>query len=307
VTPPFPGEPVQLTPVVGDVAGGLQAFEATVDVGVEVRCLAIVKPGADGWTETCRTADEAEAGTNLLAVIDGAVHHVEWTAELTRIVELDADAPDLPEGTIDALWSNGCLDPVQDVLAPIGPALPLGSQEMIGAIACEGDLASASFGSVFLQPGPVDGGLVQLERDPAGAWTVVDTGTGIEPEPRPLPVPPSDELLIRRGPLDLPPTDITERLRQDIGETATVDELLDRLVTAFGQEPEFAPLVTVPDQVGLPLAIVQLVYPDDAVGSGTAAVWWTQANDGGYVIDRAFLMDRCSRGQTELDGRPVCV
>lgn len=296
--------PVALTPVLaGDVAEGLQAFEATLDVGVEVRCLAIVGPSTSGWSETCRSSDEPLG--YFLAVIDGAVYHVEWSDGFTRIVELDDDAPDRADVAPVTLWSNGCTEPVSDIVTAIGRTSIGLEMVMFSGIACAGDAASAAFGSVFLQVGPVDGGLVQLQRGTAGGWTAIDTGTGLEPDPPLLPVPPADDAVTRLGPSDLPPVDITEELRTDVGEAGSSEELLDRLVAALRGDPDEPPATVYVDGL-VPFAVGLVTYLDDSIGSGTVAAWFTEV-DGRFVIDRAFLVNRCSRGLTELDGQPACV
>ena len=172
---------------------------------------------------------------------------------------------------------------------------------MMSSFACDGDGATSTFGAVFVQFGPPDGGINAYERNELGAWIITDTGTGIDPQPTALPLPPP-ELLVRDE-LDLPATNVTAEFEDISGTLGEVHDLLLARLTQDGEQPAESTLY----DLDRPLIAFDVTYFDDSIGSGTTAVWLAQdpeQADGIYVVERAFRSDRCSRGITD-DG--LCV
>lgn len=136
-----------------------------------VECVVLVSDQVDGWREFCRTTGE-ETPTLIFGVDDDLVQIEHYDDDRLRgsvLLEMPA--------------VSGCTlaDAKSIYLAIVGPNF--GSEPSpavaLTSIRCTGDRATASVGSVLLQPGPPDGSLYLLERT-NGDWTVTDAGTGID-------------------------------------------------------------------------------------------------------------------------------
>jgi hypothetical protein len=286
----------------------LEVAPVAVDgFGTELQCVLVVPASSERWFETCGTTFDPPVW-NSLFIHDGMPYMLHQRQIVT-----------LPVAT--AFHTNGCSSPVVDVLAALEePSGMLGSLPalLVTGLACTAptdqrdlvgtDVAtSARLGSVHLRAGARDGGLVVLDRSPGDAWRITDTGTGIEPDSWPLPIPPFEWITIDNS--VLPPFDATDTVRGVITGTASITEMHDA-ITAYLVEQypvEDGPTHQVVPVAGVPLVMASDVrYLDDSVGSGTFA-FWLDERDGLVVIDRVYVTDRCTRGVTDADGRPVCV
>ncbi len=153
-----------------DGLDGVVAFRGTLE---SVDCLVLVAPREPGWGEICGASDG------------------ETPPILTRngndLVQIDQVGNTLRGVVLTEMWpDSGCtLADARTIYdAAVGPSF--GGQPMpsvvFTAFGCVGDNAAGTVGSVYLQPGPVDGSIYLFERDVAG-WTVTVRGTGIDSHP----------------------------------------------------------------------------------------------------------------------------
>ena len=165
----------------------------------------------------------------------------------------------------------------------------------MGGVGCLDDRASLTTGSVLLQNGPPDGSIWLAAHDGEGAWTITDSGTGIE-EDFAFPVAaldtwaawPGDTTAIPNG-CCRPDMDVQPSV------TALADETILRLRT-LGTDPEFPtnPRVLAVEPDGLPLLVFQLdIGGDDSVGGQVVHVWIRQAFDAdgpiGWQVDEVLV------------------
>jgi hypothetical protein len=269
-----------------------RVYETRVpNIGVEVRCLLTAPVGGDGWYETCDLDDPTPRGG--LFVHEGELLHLDLlSGDLVAL----GDAP---------VRSNGCETPARDLLDTL-TGLPvvyrgLGCDEGAG-------LAAGSFGFMAVQQGTPDGGLVEWVRDDAGAWSVSDTGTGIEPTVLALPVPPASFIQLDRPAAALPIEDVTELIRGWIDESpgATIEEAIAEGET--GDSGELVMVETLVPAYGLPtLVAIEVTYPDDSVGGARYAVWITEPDDDSSPYMLAYRWLLCSRGLAEGVDEPLCI
>lgn len=314
-TTPLPATPVP-TP---DSTGPLTLYEVEVDaldIALD-RCVVVAPDGADPWFESCGFSDLP--AWNGLMSYGSQVFVLEQVDEI-RLVPLDPAA---------VLRTHGCSTPVLEVLdAMADPNEMLADLPglMVTGLACDAadspfdnppadHFASASYGSVHLRAGPGDGGLIVLERPDDGPWSITDNGTGLELDPWPHPIPPAEWFSTDTD--LLPPIDVTETLRSEIGDAETIEALAEAIETYLlglhepeaGDPPSVVIAGGLPDQpFGQRLLGAELGYLDDATRSGAYSIWVTPpAADRPASIERAYVTNRCGRGVTEADGALLCV
>lgn len=291
----------------------LIALSAVGVRGAPVSCLIVAPARASRWFESCFGDDEPQHGRLFLYA--GSPYGVDLDGDTTRLIPL------VFENTLPA---NGCSErALSDTLVAIEDFFP---GAILSGLACAAatdvfetserdELVSATVASMFARPGPIDGAMFQLERSSTGNLEVVDVGTGFEPEPWPLSIPPW-----RIHPLDddrLSPIDVTTQLREAVPGPGSRDELRMAVSNHLAEihPTEGAPAHTVEIVAPLPLLVApNVTFLDDSAPSGTYYVWLQEAfgdefetTDQIFRIGRAFLVNRCGRGVTEVDGVRLCV
>lgn len=284
-------------------SGGLVVYDGRIDEsGLAIRCIAVMREGQPGWVESC-TEPDAVTPFVVIAGIDP------W------LVEADGDTVTLSQQS--QAWSlptNGCSAPVVTLVstAEIEPAV-------MSALVCVPGQAFLSFSSVFLQPGPADGGGTMLEDGDEG-WNSYGGGTsfpcddpvadgvnrceafGVEFElfEALLPLPRSSVL---PGSTDVVAvTDATATVRGWVG-TETGADAIESIVVAQVSDPDAEVPATSRRAAylswGLGLVVVDVPAMDDSVASTSWAVWI-----GANGVVRATSFDTCARG---LAGVDACV
>jgi hypothetical protein len=288
-----PGAPIELTLLTDEVVDGVprpgfQLFETTFELpsGLPVHCLLAVPDDGGGWAETCAPSPNPWA-TYIVPDDRGAIV-VDATGDSIRLVALGDGA----------MWTNGCDDSLVTSLAEAGAHLTMAT-----GVACDGDVAYVSFGPVFVQEGPPDGGLSTYERSSDGVWHNTDSGTGIRPAPQPLPIPPAGW-----APVDefaLTPEIATDEVRAWVEERPGFG-VVDAVVDAVTQPEIAAPTVTGPAP-DLELYVVETGLLDDSVGRVRYAIWLQQAETPSESVLLAVRQYVCSRGVPQSDGEALCV
>jgi hypothetical protein len=256
------------------------------DIGVgsvEVRCTFVVPRDDGGWSESCVLSSPAHPGT-LLAAPGGT----------TMLVDPNDGRAEIVSGV--PLRTNGCDQPVDDFVPSLDQPV------MLGWLRCEGDVATGSFASVFVQHGPPDGGLAVWQRGDDGSWALVDSGTGMEPDPAPLPLPSLDVVEVEA---DAPATgfeDVTEQVREwmDARPDLTIADAI-----AAGDDVVRTSTIPTLAMVPIPsLTLVEVAYADDSVTGARYAVWTIEPDDDRHPLLVAYRWTLCGRGVTD-DG--LCV
>ncbi len=159
----FPNDPFTLRRVAQ--VENLAAYDGVIRATPNgIRCVAIVVNGKDGWREWCGNANQP---VNFLT-IDGIDP---W------IVEVGAAIGDIALTRQQPSWTlpmNGCTEAVTTLIAAASVVSPA---VITGAVCVPGE-AFLTNGSVFLQPGPVDGGGALVAGGDEG-WDVRNYGTSI--------------------------------------------------------------------------------------------------------------------------------
>jgi hypothetical protein len=277
----------------------------TVDGDFALRCVAVGKDGGMAWSEWCALPGESAT----FVVVDGADP---WVAEVG--IE-PGDVVLNPQPPTWAVTSSGCVDPLVMLIdaAELGPAVATG-------VACAGGEAFLTYSSVFMQPGPVDGGGTLLTQGDEG-WNSQGGGTsvacdqfldgvdrceqfGVESElfeaaspfPSPAMLPAQTDFVGVR--------DVTGELRwilAGLEETADIDTISEAILAGVATEDgEVEPTMTRYDDVSFnrfSLLIVDVPLADDSVRSTTSVAWiTTPVPDEPSTIHRAFAWETCSRG-----------
>ena len=156
-------------PVPLDGLNGVTTFTGSPAIGPD--CLLIVGPDTTGWKEIC-TDTQFSPPTAFTLIADD-------------LVQLDLTDPTAPTADVldERVWpSSGCS--LVDATAMARTVLEDGYDTpmpglVFTGLRCDGDRGSLSAGSMFFQPGGVDGAIAILDRLSDGTWDVVDLGTGI--------------------------------------------------------------------------------------------------------------------------------
>lgn len=285
----------------------------SVDGDFALRCVAIGHDGAANWSEWCALPTDS----STFVVVDGADP---WVAEVG--VE-HGDVVLTRQPTDWVATTSGCVDPVVTLVdaADVAPAVATG-------LACAGGEAFLTYSSVFMQPGPVDGGGTLLTSGDEG-WNSEGGGTSIpcdgfldgidrcqqfgvehelfeaaSPFPSPEMVPSQTDFVGVR--------DVTGEARiilAGVDETADIDTITDAVVAALTPaDSEAEPTVVRHDGVSFnrfSLLMVDVPLADDSVRSTTWVAWITTATpEEPSSVHRAYAWDNCGRG---LASSTTCV
>jgi hypothetical protein len=284
------------------VPGMPHALAFTTSVQDIVTCSLLLLPDRSGWKETCGEIHGLHLATALVQLdpADPTLHEitVDGTGLITSARALDAMAP-----------SSGCsIESANDL------ARGVFASSIVMGIGCIDDKASLTTGAVLTQDGPPDGSIWLALRE-NGAWSITDSGTGID-NSFSFPIAPFDTWSTW-------PESTVPGFRSywwepiiAIPTQPTVDafgaELLRSLGT-LGFDPEFPlneRLVAV-QPGGLALIVAQVdIGGDDSVSGEVIYVWLEQAFDdsgptgwrGGAVLAGAV----CARG-TDSSASELCI
>ena len=301
VPSPFISNPLAFQKV--GTYGDLLVYDGSSTEGsFAIRCVVIASASQPGWSESCLTP----ATRTSFVYLAGADP---W------IVEVGADAGDVVLTQQPATWAvttSGCVEPLANLLAaaPIVPAMASG-------LACAGEEAFLTFGSVLLQPGPVDGGGMLLIKGEEG-WNTEGGGTSFDcaagddgvdrcalfgvaselveavtPLPGPELIPPQVDVVDVRN--------VTAPMGDVAAGATDIDTLTQAVLDAVAPpDAEVAPTMVRHDNIaigGLSLLIVDVPAADDSVRSTTWAAWIAPASDTAPIsITRAYAWDNCARG-----------
>ena len=290
--------------------GDLVVYDGeSIDGDFSLRCVAVGEDGAATWSEWC-----ALPGDNAtFVVVDGSDP---WVAE----VGLEhGDVVLTQQPTNWAVTSSGCVDPLVTLIdaADISPALATG-------IACAGDEAFLTFSSVFMQPGPVDGGGTLLIDGDEG-WNGNGGGTsfpcdvfvdgidrcekfGVESElfeaaspiPAPEMIPPQADFVGVRD-VTAEMRSIVDGLNDGLEEPVDIEAITEAIVAdVTPDDSEVEPTMVRHDNVSFnrfSLLLVDVPLADDSVRSTTFAAWITTATpEEPSAVHRAYAWDNCGRG-----------
>ena len=297
-----------------DQIGGLSAYDGEFGDGEsKLRCIAVVTDADGDWQEWCGGAGQA---TRFVAMHDD----VPWLVEVGR---LPGEVALLEQPADWTLPSNGCTAPIADLATTALTFESASSPAVVTSIICVPGEAFVGISTVWLQPGPVDGGGVLIVEDGDG-WFSYGSGTSygcddlgddvdrcdtydVEYElfDALLPIPSPDTI----GATDAVPgvTDRTAEVRGWVGDT-TDPAVIDSLVVArlFDPTAEAPAIVRRADRLGyggVNLLVVQIPQLDDSVATETWAVWIGALEETAGVTD-AWSWVTCARGVT-ADG--LCV
>jgi hypothetical protein len=149
------------------VPGLPHAVAFTTSVQDIVTCSLLLLPDRSGWKETCGEIHGLDLATALVQLdsADPTLHEitVDGTGLITSARALDAMAP-----------SSGCsIESANDL------ARGVFTSSIVMGIGCIGDKASLTTGAILTQDGPPDGSIWLALRE-NGAWSITDSGTGID-------------------------------------------------------------------------------------------------------------------------------
>lgn len=275
----------------------------SVDGDFALRCIAVGHDGGLTWSEWCALPGDAAS----FVVVDGSDP---W------VVDVGAEPLDVTMAKMPSTWAvttSGCTDPIVMLIAAadIAPAVATD-------LACVADAAFLGYGSVFMQPGPADGGGSLLLLGEEG-WNAQGRGTsmpcdgfadgvdrcdqfGVESEmfealtPIPSPEmigPQADFVAVREVTADM-------RAAADASaaEDPDVDTVAEAVLAALPGDRE--PGVVRHDEVSFKrysLLIADVPAEDDSIRSTTWAVWITTDNpELPSAVHRAYAWDNCARG-----------
>jgi hypothetical protein len=286
--------------------GDLVVYDGeTVDGDFSLRCVAVGKDGATTWSEWCALPGDSAT----FVVVDGADP---WVAEV------GIEPGDVALSRHPSTWvvtSSGCVDPLVTLIdaAEIAPAVATG-------VACAGGEAFLTYSSVYMQPGPVDGGGTLVTQGDEG-WNSHGGGTsvacdqfldgidrceqfGVESElfeaaspfPSPAMLPAQTDFVGVR--------DVTGEMRwilAGLDETADIDTISEAILAdVTNEDGELEPAMTRYDNVSFnrfSLLVIDVPLADDSVRSTTWTAWITTAvPDEPSSVHRAYAWDNCGRG-----------
>jgi hypothetical protein len=284
------------------VFGGLVVYDGeSVDGDFKLRCIAVGHDGETTWSEWCALPGDSSSfivveGINPWVVDVGAEH-------------LDVKMTQMPSDW--ALTSSGCVDPIVTLIdaAEIAPAVAT-------SIACAGGDAFMTYSSVYMQPGPPDGGGLLLTNGDEG-WNTDGGGTsilctdftdadrcaqfGVDGElfEATSPVPSPDQLAAQQDYIAV--REVTSDVRAMAADAPDIDAITDAIVAGLTPpDPEATPAVARHDGVYFnqySLLVIDVPALDDSVGSTTWVVWiTTETPDVPSAVHRAYAWDNCTRG-----------
>ena len=292
------------------VFGGLVVYDGeSVDGDFKLRCVAVGHDGETTWSEWCALPGDSSSfivveGINPWVVDVGAEH-------------LDVKMTQMPSDW--AVTSSGCVDPIVTLIdaAEIAPAVAT-------SIACAGGDAFMTYSSVYMQPGPPDGGGLLLTNGDEG-WNTDGGGTsilctdctdgvdrcaefGVDGElfEATSPIPSPDQLAAQQDYIAV--REVTADVQAMAADAPDIDAITDAIVAALTPpDPEAAPAMTRHDGVYFnqySLLVVDVPALDDSVGSTTWAVWiTTETPELPSTVHRAYAWDNCTRGLADSDLR----
>jgi hypothetical protein len=283
--------------------GGLVVYDGeSVDGDFALRCIAIGHDGDTAWSEWCALPGDSSS----FVVIDGINP---WVVDVGA-EHLDVTMTQMPSDW--AVTSSGCTDGMVTLVdaAEIAPAVATG-------IACAGSEAFMSYSSVFMQPGPPDGGGLLLRRGDEG-WNGDGGGTstpcndfpdgvdrcaqfGVQDEMGEAisPIPSPSQLAAQQDYIGV--REVTGDVRAMATGAQDVEAVSEAIVNALTPaDGEAAPAVARHDGVYFnqySLLVVSVPAPDDSVGSTTWVVWIdAETPEVPATVHRAYAWDNCTRG-----------
>ena len=241
------------------------------------------------------------------------------------VIDVGPDPLDVTMSQMPSDWAvttSGCTDPLVTLIeaGDIPPAAATG-------LACAGGEAFLTYSSVFMQPGPVDGGGMLLTNsdegwgssgggtsfscsdwldgvDRCGQFGVEDGGEMFQatsPLPPPELIEPQTDFVMVR--------EVTDEVSAMGTGAADLDAMVDAIVagTTAPAEAEVEPTVTRHDGISFErytLLVIDVPLLDDSTRSTTWAVWITTPTaENPPVVHKAYTWNNCARGVA--DG--VCV
>jgi hypothetical protein len=280
----------------------------SVDGDFALRCVAVGKHEGVAWSEWCALPGDSAS----FALVDGID---------PIVVEV---GPEHGEVSIERLPSTfavttaGCSDPLVTLIetAELAPAVATG-------VACAGDVAFLTYSSVFMQPGPIDGGGSLLIGGEEG-WNEETEGTavgcgdlpeyaavceqlGVESEMLEAVTPIPSSALIAPQPDFVDVRDVTADVTtmaggadDSDGDGADVETVSEAIVEALTPAGGAAPTVTRQDEVSFKrysLLVVDVPAADGAARSDTFAVWITTPTaEIPATVYRAYAWTNCANG-----------
>jgi hypothetical protein len=274
----------------------------SVDGDFSLRCIAVGHEGETSWSEWCALPGDVSS----FVVVEGINP---WVVDV-GVEHLDVTMTQMPSEW--AVTSSGCVDPLVTLMdaAEIAPAVAT-------SIACAGGEAFMTYSSVFMQPGPADGGGLLLTNGDEG-WNTDGGGTsiscadfpdgvdrcaqfGVEEEmfEATSPIPSPDQLAAQQDYVAV--REVTGDVRTMATDASDLDAITDAVVAGLRPpEPEVEPAVDRHDSVYFnqySLLVVNVPAPDDSVGSTTWVVWiTTETPEVPSSVHRAYAWDNCTRG-----------
>jgi hypothetical protein len=309
-SPYFPDDPFTLTQVaeVDDIS----AYDGTIAVApTAIRCVAIVATGVESWSESCFELGAA----NNFVVLDGI------DPVLVEVGLAPGDVTLVRQEPTWMLRTNGCTSPMSTLMAATPGGGSIGSPVTTG-IVCVPDEAFVTIGSVFLQPGPADGGGALLTNGDEG-WDSLGSGTsfgcadlsdgvdrcalyGVDDElfDAVLPIPPSGASTASTDFVAM--TDETATATGWLGADELSPDAVDTVILGEVTDPdaEVGPTITRFPGLGgrLNLLVVDVPAMDDSILSTTWAAWIS--NDTPSAVVRMYSWQTCARG---IAGPDVCL
>jgi hypothetical protein len=295
-------------------AEGLVIYDGeAADGDFVLRCVAVGHDGEASWSEWCGLP----ADTTTFVFVEGIDP---WVAVV------GAEHGQVTIAKQPSAWvitSSGCTDPLVTLIdaAAIPPAAATG-------VVCVGDEAFLTYGAVFMQPGPVDGGGALLAQGDEG-WNSLNNGTSVpcdgytdgidrcttfgaeselfeaaSPIPSPDQLPAAEQFVAVR--------DVTADMQAladqsiDTDGDTDIDRITEQIVDALTDpDAEVAPTVSRHDGVSsdrYTLLVIDVPAMDDSVRSTTSAVWITTGTaDIPPTIHRAYAWENCARGVADAE------
>jgi hypothetical protein len=290
------------------VFGGLVVYDGeSVDGDFALRCIAVGHDGETTWSEWCALPGDSSS----FVVVEGINP---W------VVDVGAEPLDVTMTQMPSEWavtSSGCVDPLVILIdaAEIAPAVAT-------SIACAGGEAFITYGSVFMQPGPPDGGGLLLTPGDEG-WNTDGGGTSIPCGDFPdgvdrcaqfgvddelfeatSPIPSPDQLAAQQDYVAV--REVTDEASEMAADATDLDAIVDAIVAGLTPaEAEADPAVARHDAVYFnrySLLVVDVPQLDDSTASVTWAVWiTTETPDVPSAVHRAYAWNNCALGVADSE------
>jgi hypothetical protein len=274
------------------------------DGDFKLRCVAVGRDGESAWSEWCGLPED----TTTFVVVDGIDP---WVA-VVGPEHGDVTLAKQPSSWV--ITSSGCTDPLVTLIeaAAIAPAVAT-------AVVCVADEAFLTFGAVFMQPGPIDGGGTLLARGDEG-WNIENSGTsvpcegstdgvdrcttfGVESEiyEATSPIPSPDQLAPAEQFVGVRDVTSDVQASADQATDTDIEAVTEQIVAELTQpDAEVAPTITRHDGISsdrYSLLVVDVPAMDDSIRSTTSAVWiTTETPEVPSTIHRAYSWENCARG-----------